>query len=135
MCTLHVILSFPQAEDKSDEEYSPNKKAKGAPKAKKGAKGKKKKGGSDSDSDDDWKSAGKKAKKTGAKRGGGGGKFTKTCTLTPELAAVVGSDQMARHEVVKKVWSIIKEKNLYVSNLMYLIVNFLVSTRIFLSRN
>lgn len=47
------------------------------------------------------------------KRGGGG--YTKVCTLTPELAAVVGQDSMARHEVVKKVWAIIKEKNLYVS--------------------
>lgn len=47
------------------------------------------------------------------KRAGTG--YTKQCTLTPELAAVVGQDQMARHEVVKKVWSIIKEKNLYVS--------------------
>ena len=38
------------------------------------------------------------------------------CTLSPELAAVVGQDTMARHEVVKKVWSIIKEQNLYVSD-------------------
>lgn len=35
--------------------------------------------------------------------------------LSPELAAVVGSESMARHEVVKKVWAIIKERNLYVS--------------------
>lgn len=93
----------------SDDEYSPAKKAKGKPKGK--GKGKKKKKGSDSDSDDDW--AKKKGKKAGGggKRGGGG--YTKVCTLTPELAAVVGQDTMARHEVVKKVWSIIKEKNLY----------------------
>jgi len=26
---------------------------------------------------------------------------------------VVGADAMARHEVVKKIWAIIKEKNLY----------------------
>jgi hypothetical protein len=28
---------------------------------------------------------------------------------------VVGADEMARHEVVRKIWAIIKEKNLYVS--------------------
>lgn len=52
-----------------------------------------------------------------AKRRGTSG-YNKTCTLTPELAAVVGQDSMARHEVVKKVWSIIKEQNLYVSLLL-----------------
>lgn len=49
--------------------------------------------------------------------GGGGGKkgsgYTKTMKLSNELAALVGQDTMARHEVVKKVWSIIKEKDLY----------------------
>lgn len=113
------------SEDKeSDEEYSPTKKAKVGAKAKKPAKGRKKKG-SDSDSDEDW-GKGKKggaAKKTGAKKRGGGG-YSKTCTLTPELAAVVGQDSMARHEVVKKVWSIIKEKNLYdPKNKQYAICN------------
>lgn len=47
----------------------------------------------------------------GAKRGGGG--YTKSLNLSPELAALVGSDMMARHEVVKKIWAIIKERNLY----------------------
>uniref|UniRef100_A0A0C9QAT4 Spp27_0 protein n=1 Tax=Fopius arisanus TaxID=64838 RepID=A0A0C9QAT4_9HYME len=84
------------------------------PQQKKGKPGKKgKKKGSDSDSDEDW---GKSKKATGgAKKGGGKGKggYTRAITLSPELAAVVGADQMARHEVVKKVWSIIKERNLY----------------------
>lgn len=48
----------------------------------------------------------------GGNRGGGKG-YTKTMNLSPELAALVGQDAMARHEVVKKVWSIIKERNLY----------------------
>lgn len=87
-----------------------------------GKKGKKK--GSDSDSDEDWgknkKAPGSTAKKGGGGGGGGGGKgkgggYTRAITLSPELAAVVGAEQMARHEVVKKVWSIIKERNLYVS--------------------
>jgi len=45
----------------------------------------------------------------------GGGGFTKVYTLSPALAAVVGSETMARHDVVKKMWAIIKERNLYVS--------------------
>lgn len=80
-----------------------------------GKKGKKK--GSDSDSDEDWGKV-KKAQGGGAKKGGGGkakGGYTRAITLSPELAAVVGAEQMARHEVVKKIWSIIKERNLYVS--------------------
>ncbi|RZF33033.1 hypothetical protein LSTR_LSTR015417 [Laodelphax striatellus] len=111
--------SSSDADDKEDseEEYSPSKKAKGGGKAKGGKAGagkRKKKGGSDSDSDEDWgkgKKSGGAKKAGGAKRGGGG--YTKVCKLTPELAAVVGQDSMARHEVVKKIWAIIKEKNLY----------------------
>lgn len=37
-------------------------------------------------------------------------------TLSKELAALVGQESMARHEVVKKMWAIIKEKNLYDPN-------------------
>ncbi|XP_033218801.1 upstream activation factor subunit spp27 [Belonocnema kinseyi] len=101
-------------EDASDEEYSP-KKGKPTPKKGKAAKGKGKKKGSDSDSDEDWgknKKSGGGAKKGGAKGKGGGG-YTRPITLSPELAAIVGAEEMARHEVVKKVWSIIKERNLY----------------------
>ncbi|KAJ9597919.1 hypothetical protein L9F63_011206, partial [Diploptera punctata] len=115
--------NIPSSIDASDEEYSPSKKAKNAP-AKKGKGGKKKKG-SDSDSDEDWAKSSRKstgggggggggAKKGGGKRGsGGGGGYTRAYNLSPELAAVVGADAMARHEVVKKIWAIIKEKNLY----------------------
>lgn len=98
-------------EDASDEEYSP-KKAKRTPK-KAGKAGKKKKGKDDSDSDSDW---GKNKSKASGKKGGGGGKgsgYTRAITLSDELAALVGAKQMARHEVVKKVWSIIKERKLY----------------------
>ncbi|XP_017796618.1 PREDICTED: upstream activation factor subunit spp27 [Habropoda laboriosa] len=99
-------------DDASDEEYSP-KKSKATPKkGKPGKKGKKK--GSDSDSDEDW-GKNKKAQGGGTKKGGGKGKggYTRAITLSPELAAIVGAEQMARHEVVRKVWSIIKERNLY----------------------
>ncbi|CAL1686124.1 unnamed protein product [Lasius platythorax] len=72
--------------------------------------------GSDSDSDEDWgknkKAPGSTAKKDDGGKGKGGG-YTRAITLSPELAAVVGAEQMAGHEVVKKVWSIIKERNLY----------------------
>ncbi|XP_076382702.1 upstream activation factor subunit spp27 homolog Non2 isoform X1 [Megalopta genalis] len=125
-------------DDASDEEYSP-KKPKATPKkgtyarywklilcmcshdrlflatGKPGKKGKKK--GSDSDSDEDWGKNKKAQGGGGGKKGGGGGTgkggYTRAITLSPELAAVVGSEQMARHEVVKKIWSIIKERDLY----------------------
>ncbi|XP_076234576.1 upstream activation factor subunit spp27 homolog Non2 [Calliopsis andreniformis] len=99
-------------DDASDEEYSPKKPKATPKKSKPGKKGKKK--GSDSDSDEDW-GKNKKAQAGGGKKGGGKGKggYTRAITLSPELAAVVGAEQMARHEVVKKVWSIIKERNLY----------------------
>lgn len=96
----------------SDDDYKPNKGPKAA--AKKG--GRKKKGGSDSDgSDEGWKpSKPAKAKKAagGAKKGKGTG-FTRPYNLSPELAAICGAEALPRHEVVKKVWTIIKERNLY----------------------
>ncbi|CAH1104942.1 unnamed protein product [Psylliodes chrysocephalus] len=97
-----------QSDGDSEEEYSPKKskpiKTRKLPP--------KKKKGSESDSDEDWgKKKGKKGGGGGAKKGGGG--YTKVMTLSPELAALVGQDSMARHEVVKKVWAIIKEKDLY----------------------
>ncbi|XP_025834516.1 upstream activation factor subunit spp27 [Agrilus planipennis] len=99
------------SEGESEEEYSPKKSK--PPKTRKLPPKKKK--GSESDSDEDWEKAKKApAKKTGGGGGKGGGKgYTKTMTLSPELAQLVGSSSMARHEVVKKVWSIIKERDLY----------------------
>ncbi|CAH1738365.1 hypothetical protein AGLY_005972 [Aphis glycines] len=96
--------------DKNDGDYSPKK---GTPSKKKtpvAKRGRKKK--DDSDSDEDWKGAKKGAKKAGAKRGGNSG-YTKSVTLSPELASLMGSEALPRHEVVKKMWAIIKERNLY----------------------
>lgn len=95
-----------------DDDYKPNKTPKGS--AKKGP-GRKKKGGSDSDSDEDWKKSKAKGKKTpgSAKKGGKGTGYTRPYNLSPELAAICGADALPRHEVVKKVWAIIKERNLY----------------------
>lgn len=39
--------------------------------------------------------------------------FTRPLTLSPALAALMGAESLPRHEVVKKVWAIIKERNLY----------------------
>jgi len=76
-----------------------------SPAAKRGRKKK-----DDSDSDEDWKKS-KKGKKTGAKRANSG--YTKSITLSPELASLMGTEALPRHEVVKKMWAIIKERNLY----------------------
>jgi len=104
-----------QEESDEDDEYSPKKK----PAAKKAAKkGGRKKKGSD-DSDEDWGKAkrGRPAKKAGGAAAGGakrtGSGYTRSLKLSTELAALVGQESMARHEVVKRVWAIIKERNLY----------------------
>lgn len=102
------------SEASDDDDYKPNKGPKSSPK--KAGPGRKKKGGSDSDSDEDWKRSKPKAKKaaSGAKRGSGKGTgFTRPYNLSPELAAICGAESLPRHEVVKKVWTIIKERNLY----------------------
>ncbi|KAK5644418.1 hypothetical protein RI129_005718 [Pyrocoelia pectoralis] len=108
--------SEPSDEGESEEEYSPKKSK--PPKTRKLPPKKKK--GSESDSDEDWAKTKKGAKKGGAVSAGGGGGakragsgYTKSMTLSPELAALVGQSTMARHEVVKKIWEIIKERDLY----------------------
>ncbi|EYU44365.1 hypothetical protein MIMGU_mgv1a025674mg [Erythranthe guttata] len=52
-----------------------------------------------------------KKKKEVKKRSGGGG-FTKLCTLSPELQKFTGVPELARTEVVRQLWSYIKENNL-----------------------
>ena len=77
------------------------------------------------DSDEDWKAATKKKRGAAKKSGDGGasgakgrgGGYTKAVKLSPELSDIVGSESMPRHEVVKKMWSIIKERNLYVRDI------------------
>lgn len=39
-------------------------------------------------------------------------KYNEPCELSPELAAIVGEPQMPRHLVVKRMWEIVKERNL-----------------------
>jgi len=102
--------SEPESEGKGDDDYEPGKKSARKPKA----SPKKRKASDDDDSDEDWGKR-KKVREQNAKKGGGRGKksaFTKSFKLSPELADVVGSDVMPRHEVVKKLWAVIKEREL-----------------------
>lgn len=75
------------------------------PKKKNNGKSSKKKD-SDSDSGVDKKAPAKEKSKKG-------NAFTRPLKMSPELAALMGADSLPRHEVVKKVWAIIKERNLY----------------------
>jgi len=104
----------------SDEEYSPGKKSPGKKKGVRGGRGtpgrKKRMDSSDpDDSDEDWKKATKRKRGPTAKKGEGTPKprANKTVKLSPELSDIMGVDSMPRPEVVKKMWSIIKERNLY----------------------
>ncbi|GAB2302420.1 hypothetical protein Dimus_036431, partial [Dionaea muscipula] len=51
-----------------------------------------------------------KNKEPEKKRRGGG--FTKLCSLSPQLQEFVGVPELARTEVVKKLWDYIREKSL-----------------------
>lgn len=103
-----------QDADDKDDDYSPKAAAKKTGRKPK-AGGKKRKATDDDDSDEDWN---KRKNKKPAGGGGGGGRgkktsaFTRSFKLSPELADVVGSDVMPRHEVVKKLWAVIKEREL-----------------------
>lgn len=92
----------PIVDDSDGSDYKPKKKAPAR---------KKKRGSSDDDdSDEDWRETKKKNKKGGPAKATG---FTRPYKLSPELSELMGADELPRHEVVKQVWKIIKEKNLY----------------------
>jgi len=93
-------------EDDKDDDFDPSAKK---PARKPKASPKKRKAADDGDSDEDW---GKKKKKAGGGNRGKKSAFTKSFKLSAELADVVGSDVMPRHEVVKKLWAVIKEREL-----------------------
>jgi len=84
----------------SDSDTGAKKKPKAAPKRKK-----------TEEEDDDWGSK-KKAQKSGGRGRGKKSAFTKSFKLSDELADIVGADTMPRHEVVKKLWQVIKERKL-----------------------
>lgn len=58
------------------------------------------------------KAAEKKVKATGKPAGGARGGITAPVTPSPELAEIVGKDDLPRSEVVKKVWDYIKKNDL-----------------------
>lgn len=60
------------------------------------------------DNDDEQTGGAKKVKKEVKRRGG----FNKLCSLSPQLQKFVGTPQLPRTEVVKKVWAYIRENNL-----------------------
>lgn len=83
-----------KAESSEESDYKPTKSSK------------KRRSSSESE---DWKET--KKKKSGPKGKYTG--FTRPYKLSPDLAALMKAKELPRHEVVKKVWAIIKEKNLY----------------------
>lgn len=88
-----------KADDSDEDDYTPSKKV--------AKPSKKRRGSSDDGSDEDWKNSAK------TKRKGKGTGFTRPYKLSPELGEMMGAKEMPRHEVVKRIWKIIKEKNLY----------------------
>lgn len=122
-----LVMDFAQSQAsdndnaESEEEAKPPKRAAAAaPKKRKQASSDDDdKSSDDSDSDASYKKkkkpAAKKAKAAGgaSKPKGKGNGFTRPYKLSADLAAVVGADALPRHEVVKKVWAIIKSRNLY----------------------
>ncbi|CAG9794662.1 unnamed protein product [Diatraea saccharalis] len=118
-----------EEEEEEEEKKKPPKRAaktnKRAKKPRKADSRRNYKGSSDEDEDDndgndsefEEKKSKPKAKK-GAK-GGGRGKgsgYTRAYKLSPSLSALMGADEMPRHEVVKRMWALIKEKQLYDPN-------------------
>ncbi|XP_014665257.1 PREDICTED: upstream activation factor subunit spp27-like [Priapulus caudatus] len=125
---MEVITSMEnggESEDDDDDDTKPPPKKLAA-----AAKKRSKSNASDSSSDDDdaklaqklqdaekrpKRRAAKPTKKdaTAAKKPRKGtSTYSVACDLSPELAEIMGSDKMARSAVVKKMWQIIKERNL-----------------------
>lgn len=92
-----------KVEDSDESDYKPKKSTGGGRKKRRGSS-------DDDDSDEDWKES---KKKSSNKKGGKATGFTRPYKLSPELSELMGEEELPRHEVVKKVWKIIKEKNLY----------------------
>lgn len=110
MEAVNAMQSSEESSEASEPEVKPKKrKADSSDESDyKPTKSSKKRKGSSDDSED-WNE--KKKKKAGPKGKYTG--FTRPYKLSPELASLMGAKELPRHEVVKKVWAIIKEKNLY----------------------
>lgn len=116
---MDYVNSQANNEESESESDNENLKTRAAATAKKTSKKRKADTSDDSGPDDDHKSKKSTSKsKKSRKSAGGGAKgkgtgFTRPYQLSPALAAIMGTESSPRHEVVKKVWSIIKERNLY----------------------
>lgn len=116
-----LVMDFAESQQSENDDTESEEDEKPPQRAAAAAPKKRKQASSDDDSDDSSsrkkkkKTAPKKAKSTGgaAKAKGKGNGFTRPYKLSADLAAVVGADELPRHEVVKKVWAIIKSRNLY----------------------
>ncbi len=62
--------------------------------------------------EDETSVAEKKVKKTGRPAGGASGGITAPVTPSPELAEIVGENDLPRSEVVSRVWEYIKKHDL-----------------------
>ncbi|RVE42153.1 hypothetical protein evm_013193 [Chilo suppressalis] len=111
-------------EEEKEKRKPPKRAAKTTQPAKKARKeSRRKKGSSDEDEDDsnDSEFEEKKAKPKKAKGGKGGGRgkgsgYTRAYKLSPALSDLMGAEEMPRHEVVKRMWALIKEKQLHDPN-------------------
>lgn len=65
---------------------------------------------------DETKAAEKKVKATDKPVGGARGGITAPVTPSPELAEIVGKDDLPRSQMVKKVWEYIKKHDLQDAN-------------------
>jgi len=105
------------AESDEEEDVESEEEVK-KPAAKRGRKAAPAKNGSDSGSEEEAApkkrgrkpAAAKPKAAAGARKAGTG--ITKECKLSPELAALMGQPMMARQAVVKRMWQIVKERNL-----------------------
>ncbi|CAN6281244.1 unnamed protein product [Urochloa humidicola] len=71
--------------------------------------------GEEEEEDEEEDSGGARKKQRSDKGNGGkkrGGGFTKLCSLSPALQEFVGASELARTEVVKKLWAYIREHSL-----------------------
>ncbi|KAG2534996.1 upstream activation factor subunit spp27-like [Panicum virgatum] len=92
----------PEPEEEEDEEEGEGEEEEGE-------------GEEEEEEDEDGDSGGARKKQRSDKGNGGkkrGGGFTKLCSLSPALQEFVGASELARTEVVKKLWAYIREHNL-----------------------
>jgi upstream activation factor subunit UAF30 len=100
-------------DDSDDSDFSVERAKKSKKKKAKARKAKKRKAREEAEesesSESEWEKPAPEKKKKGTGKGG----YMASLTLSPELARLMKAEALPRHEVVKKMWAIIKERNLY----------------------